>query len=355
MSSNGNRSKTNTSKMNGSNGNSSKLANAPVQSSFILANNATKTANNATKAINTANTAVKNFGNSAVQATNSAITKASDIINETKTAITDTYNSIKPAVFGPVQESIQGAFDSETSPYFTIPIMIGLGVLIIALILMVMFKDQISIALDIAWQKLKAVFDDTRHGLKHRFDSSKPSMEEKHDKKSALDGKLPSHPLSSTALNNMLPGKKEVFNIADNKYTYSDAEPLCKAFGAELATYDQVKEAWNSGADWCNYGWVKGQSAVYPTQKATYDKLQAGPEEERMACGVAGVNGGYFDNPELRFGVNCYGQRPSQNDTSVRHMMQRDANKTQGGLEYDRKVQNYKTQMDQIPVNPFTS
>jgi hypothetical protein len=234
--------------------------------------------------------------------------------------------------------------------------MIGLGVLIIALILMVMFKDQISVALDIAWQKLKAVFDDTRHSLTHRFDSaSKPPMEEKRDKKSALDGKLPSHPLSSSALNNMLPGKKEVFNIADNKYTYSDAEPLCKAFGAELATYDQVKEAWNSGADWCNYGWVKGQSAVYPTQKATYDKLQAGPEEERMACGVAGVNGGYFDNPELRFGVNCYGQRPSQNDTSVRHMMQRAANKTQGGLEYDRKVQNYKTQMDQIPVNPFTS
>jgi archaellum component FlaG (FlaF/FlaG flagellin family) len=245
--------------MNGSNGNSSKSANAPIQSSFILANNAAKPANNATQVVNTTTNAVKNFGNSAVQATNTAITKANSIINETKSAITDTYNSIKPAVFGPVQESIQGAFDSETSPYFTIPIMIGLGVLIIALILMVMFKDQISVALDIAWQKLKAVFDDTRHGLKHRFDSaSKPPMEEKRDKKSALDGTLPSNPLSSTALNNMLPGKKEVFNIADNKYTYSDAEPLCKAFGAELATYDQVKEAWNNGADWCNYGWVKG-------------------------------------------------------------------------------------------------
>lgn len=352
MSSNGNRPKTNTSKMNGSNGNLSKSANVPVQSSFILANNATKTANNATQA---ANTAVKNFGNSAVQVTNSAINKANDIINETKSVIADTYNSIKPAVFGPVQESVQGAFESETSPYFTIPLMIGLGVLTIALILMVMFKDQISIALDIAWQKIKAAFDDTKHSLKHRFDSPS-TMDAKDDKKPGMHGKHPMQGLSaSSAVNNMLPGKKEVFNIADNKYTYSDAEPLCKAFGAELATYDQVKEAWNSGADWCNYGWVKGQSAVYPTQKATYDKLQAGPEEQRMACGVAGVNGGYFDNPELRFGVNCYGQRPSQNDTSVRHMMQREANKTQGGLEYDRKVQNYKQQMDQIPVNPFTS
>ena len=62
------------------------------------------------------------------------------------------------------------------------------------------------------------------------------------------------------------------------------------AFGAELATYDQVRDAWKSGADWCNYGWVKGQAAVYPTQQETYDKLQTGAEDQRMACGMPGVN-----------------------------------------------------------------
>ena len=34
------------------------------------------------------------------------------------------------------------------------------------------------------------------------------------------------------------------------------------AFDAELASYDQVKDAWQKGADWCNYGWVKGQAAA---------------------------------------------------------------------------------------------
>jgi hypothetical protein len=151
----------------------------------------------------------------------------------------------------------------------------------------------------------------------------------------------------------MLPGKKEVFNIASGKYTYTDAEPLCKAFGAELATYDQVKDAWNKGADWCNYGWVKGQAAVYPTQQTSYDKLQAGPEDQRMSCGVPGVNGGYFDNPELRFGVNCYGSKPTENETDTRFLEEKKHNLTADALIYDKKVHDYKANMKQIPVNPF--
>jgi hypothetical protein len=34
-------------------------------------------------------------------------------------------------------------------------------------------------------------------------------------------------------------GANEVFNVSQNKFTYYDAEPLCKSLGAELATYDQ--------------------------------------------------------------------------------------------------------------------
>jgi hypothetical protein len=158
--------------------------------------------------------------------------------------------------------------------------------------------------------------------------------------------------LSGSASASTGTGPSQVFNVSSNKYTYYDAEPLCKALGAELATYDQVKDAWNNGADWCNYGWVKGQSAVYPTQQTTYNKLQAGPEDQRMACGVPGVNGGYFDNPELRFGVNCYGSKPSENESDTRFAM--DAHYlTPGALAYDKKVQDYKANKNEIPLNPF--
>jgi hypothetical protein len=145
-------------------------------------------------------------------------------------------------------------------------------------------------------------------------------------------------------------GQAQVFNVARNIYTFSDAEPLCKAFGAELATYDQVKDAYNAGADWCNYGWVKGQLAVYPTQQSTYDKLQAGPADKRQSCGIPGVNGGYFPNAEQRFGVNCYGARPSESQLDERIAFEA-AHET----EFDRKVDDYKAELGGIAVNPWST
>jgi hypothetical protein len=145
-------------------------------------------------------------------------------------------------------------------------------------------------------------------------------------------------------------GQTQVFNVARNVYTYADAEPLCKAFGAELATYDQVKDAYNAGGDWCNYGWVKGQLAVYPTQQSTYDKLQAGPAEKRQSCGIPGVNGGYFPNAEQRFGVNCYGARPSESQLDARIAFEA-AHET----EFDRKVDDYKAELGSIAVNPWST
>ena len=145
-------------------------------------------------------------------------------------------------------------------------------------------------------------------------------------------------------------GGKQVFNVSRNLYKFSDAEPLCRAYGAELATYDQVKDAYKAGADWCNYGWSKGQLALYPTQKSTYEKLQHGPEHERMSCGLPGVNGGYFPNEEQRFGVNCYGPRPAESALDERVQMEE-----RSDTAFDREVNHYKAELDSIAVNPFSS
>tara|TARA_Y100000389_G_scaffold129301_1_gene126759 strand:+ start:75 stop:746 length:672 start_codon:yes stop_codon:yes gene_type:complete len=106
--------------------------------------------------------------------------------------------------------------------------------------------------------------------------------------------------------------RNEVFHIGDNIFTYDQAEAMCKSQGAELATYDQIVDAYKSGAEWCSYGWSKDNMALYPTQKSTYDALQKVPEEHRNDCGSPGINGGVFENKSLRFGVNCYGKRPSE-------------------------------------------
>lgn len=267
----------------------------------------------------------------------SFITAATNNIKNAANSVVNTTNNAFSGMVEPINDSIQSSFQNNTSPIISIPVVLALGALIMIFIIVVMFRDQIAMAMDMAWHKVKHWFRPEQPQAPSPPPA--PSMHpEPHDKGMHME--------------RILPSRKEVFNVAQDKYTYSDAEPLCKAFGAELATYDQVKEAWKKGADWCNYGWVKGQAAVYPTQQSTYDKTQAGPEDQRSACGVPGVNGGYFDNPELRFGVNCYGAKPGENDTDDRQKMA-NKNLTPGALDYDKKVQDYKSNLSQIPVNAF--
>ena len=102
-------------------------------------------------------------------------------------------------------------------------------------------------------------------------------------------------------------GKREVFHIANQDYTYEQAKCKCESYNAKLATYDQLVDAYNDGAEWCTYGWSSGQKAYYPTQKCNWEKK--GPEE-KLKCGNPGLNGGFFADPSLKFGVNCYGKKP---------------------------------------------
>jgi hypothetical protein len=111
----------------------------------------------------------------------------------------------------------------------------------------------------------------------------------------------------------------EVFNIRNNLYTYDEAREVCSLYGAKLATYDQVEDAYNKGGEWCNYGWSEGQMALFPTQKTTWDALQKGVKpcsgKPNMSCGRPGINGGIIKNPKIRFGINCYGKKPAPSES----------------------------------------
>jgi hypothetical protein len=108
----------------------------------------------------------------------------------------------------------------------------------------------------------------------------------------------------------------EVFNISNNLYTYDDARNICSAYGAKLATYDDMEKAYTGGAEWCNYGWSEGQMAFFPTQKATWSELQK-TEKHKNNCGRPGINGGYMANPNIKFGVNCFGKKPKASDADL--------------------------------------
>lgn len=145
----------------------------------------------------------------------------------------------------------------------------------------------------------------------------------------------------------------EVFNVSNNKYTYDEAQAVCKAYGSQLATYDQIEDAYKSGAEWCNYGWSADQMAYYPTQKSTWKKLQK-IKGHKHDCGRPGINGGFIDNPNVRFGVNCFGSKPAISQEEQDMMNSASIYpKSKEDRKIDRLVKKYKKNLDNILVNPF--
>jgi hypothetical protein len=234
---------------------------------------------------------------------------------------------------------------NSSSSSYIIPVVIFLVMVAVIVTVFVVFKNQLTDS----WNNTKEIVNGF-FGPKKDTPAQEPSPAAASPGPDQMPNQGP--PPEHSVMEKILPGGSDVFSVSSNKYTYYDAEPLCKALGAELATYEQVKDAWKKGADWCNYGWVKGQLAVYPTGDETYKKLQAGPEEQKMACGVPGVNGGYFDNPEMRFGVTCVGKKPPQSKHDA-DVAAKGAPLSPDAFAFDKKVNQFKSEADQIGILPF--
>lgn len=135
--------------------------------------------------------------------------------------------------------------------------------------------------------------------------------------KSKLKTDLSGNDLSGNDLSGNKIVKDQVFNISKNLYTYDDAKSICKSYGAKLATYDDIEKSYNDGGEWCNYGWSSNQMIFFPTQKSTWLSLQDNPKTKNN-CGRPGINGGYIDNPYMKFGVNCYGKKPDPTEEDLK-------------------------------------
>ena len=150
--------------------------------------------------------------------------------------------------------------------------------------------------------------------------------------------------------------KEQVFNVSNNLYTYDDAKAVCKAFDARLSTYDEIEAAYNHGAEWCNYGWSEGQMAYFPTQKDTWKKLQES-ELNKNSCGRPGINGGHFANPNIKFGVNCFGRKPKPSDLEKSMMAtakETPIPQTKEEIALNEKVKFYQENGDKLlQVNSF--
>ena len=186
--------------------------------------------------------------------------------------------------------------------------------------------------------------------------SPEPRLQIKAQNYLSTDSSIPDNNNNNDEINNNNDNNKlteEVFNIPENIYTYNQAEALCKAYNGRLANYQEIEKAYNNGAEWCNYGWSDNQLALFPTNLKTWKKLQTIKGHEND-CGRAGINGGYIANPNVRFGVNCFGKRPKITgaeqilmDNSTLYPL------TVEELRMEKKVNNFKNKLNTILISPF--
>ena len=155
------------------------------------------------------------------------------------------------------------------------------------------------------------------------------------------------------------PSQDEVFNLSENLFTYDDAQTVCKSYGARLATYDEVEKSYNTGGEWCSYGWSSDQMALFPTQKDTWQKLK--DKGSPNACGRPGINGGFFKNPYIKFGANCFGKKPkpSARDESMFAARQKQQLSslpiTAADKELQNKVKFFQDNADKLLIQSFNS
>ena len=73
-------------------------------------------------------------------------------------------------------------------------------------------------------------------------------------------------------------------------------------------------------------------------------------------CGRPGINGGYIDNPNVRFGINCYGHKPKITPWEAELMKNTPLYPvTQEELNFEKRVDYWLPRIKDILISPFNN
>ena len=135
--------------------------------------------------------------------------------------------------------------------------------------------------------------------------------------------------------------KEQTYHV-QGRFDYMNAKAICKAYNGQIASFKQVSDAYDHGAEWCDYGWADDNMVLYPTQYKSWKSYQEGDKEK---CGRPGVNGGYNNHLFQKFGVNCFGKKPKLHGPMPKQVV------PQEGI--DKRVEYWQSKLKTLTVAPF--
>jgi len=80
--------------------------------------------------------------------------------------------------------------------------------------------------------------------------------------------------------------------------------------------------------------------------------------KKKNNCGRPGVNGGYIDNPYIKFGVNCYGKKPTPTENDLKRLEAQQSHPTPltaEDKELQEKIEYWKKNPEKLELNSFNN
>ena len=90
------------------------------------------------------------------------------------------------------------------------------------------------------------------------------------------------------------PKDTQVYHVFQNAYTFKEAQEECAKRAGSLANPNQLQNAYDAGANWCNWGWATDGDAYMPNRDPKCNK------------NIGLINAKQVDK-SMKLGVNCYG------------------------------------------------
>lgn len=123
-------------------------------------------------------------------------------------------------------------------------------------------------------------------------------------------GALPHHPPPHKPPPHHHPPHKQlpevyVYDVGRYGIPFYAAVALAKSMGAELATYDQLVDAYKAGAEWCHYAWVNTGTPDAPKLESMFPM-----QTTKHGCGRRGLN--KHSKRPASSGLTVFGIKPKQ-------------------------------------------